>query len=111
MRTLLSLLCLLAFPAAALEHLVVIGPGLVYDPSQLTIAAGDTVRFTASDAHPLRSDTDIFTCFSECVIRFDAPGDYGYHCETHGVPGGAMHGTLRVQSTETIHSDGFEAPL
>lgn len=110
MRPLLSLLCLLPFPAAALEHSVVIGPGLVYAPTQLTTAAGDTLRFIASDAHPLRSDTDLFSCFGECVIRFDLPGDYGYHCETHGVPGGAMHGTLRVQSTETIHTDGFEAP-
>lgn len=85
--------------AMATEHRVVIGPGLVYTPASLTIRTGDTVRFTASDAHPLSSDDGSFSCLSECVIRFDRPGTHGFHCDTHGGPNARMAGAVHVTAT------------
>lgn len=95
----LPVLLTVGFSASAAEHAVVIGPGLVYTPSVLEIAPGDTVRFTARQDHPLESDDDLFSCLEECSVRFDAPGDYGFHCQIHGGPGTGMAGRIRVQGT------------
>jgi hypothetical protein len=87
---------LFAASLGASPHTVSIGPGLVYSPATLVIAAGDSVRFPASDAHPLSADDDRFLCFSDCTVRFDRVGSFGYHCTTHGVPGARIAGRIQV---------------
>lgn len=99
MNGLVSSTLLLWSSALAAEHRVVIGPGLVYTPASLTIRVGDSVRFSASDAHPLASDDGTFMCLSECVVRFDRVGTRGYHCDTHGGPGTSMAGAVHVTAT------------
>ena len=90
--------------AAADEHRVTIGPGLVYSPAVLTIRAGDSVRFAASDVHPLAGDAGDFACLQDCSLRFERLGSYGYHCSTHGVPGSRMAGVVHVVSDEGLLS-------
>ena len=43
--------------------------GFTYTPNTLTIAPGDSVSFTASSFHPLRTDDDIF--FVRCELHAD----------------------------------------
>lgn len=87
---------LLLAATVAAEHRVAIGPGVAYSPSMLVVHTGDVVHFAASQAHPLRSDDGLFDCFEDCSVGFDTIGSFGFHCETHGVPGAAMAGTVHV---------------
>jgi hypothetical protein len=91
--------------AATNEHRVTIGPGLVYNPAVLVVRAGDSVRFAASDVHPLVGDGGDFDCLDECVVRFDRVGSHGFHCGTHGVPGSRMAGIVHV-----VNDGGFVMP-
>ena len=100
---------LTALPAGAVQHVVAIGPALSYTPSELDIEAGDTVRFSASGSHPLRSDDQSFACDKDCVVAFPQPGEFGFFCDNHGGPGGlGMSGLIRVLPSPRIHADGFE---
>ena len=111
MRCAAVALCLAlgAGSAAAVEHRVDI-VGFSYSPSELTIRPGDTVRFSATSFHPLRSDNNLFGCTSDCTLSFDSPGEFGYFCANHGSPSAGMRGLIRVQSAERIFADGFEVP-
>ena len=95
--------------AQAAQHVVTIGPGFTYSPSQLQVEAGDTVLFSASGSHPLRSDGDTFSCNLSCEIAFPQPGQFGFYCANHGDPGGeGMSGLVQVLPSPRIHADGFE---
>lgn len=61
-----------------------------FDPPQLTITAGTTVRWTNVDsfAHSIRTDTEAFAELTmgtdeSVVVRFDTPGSYAYFCGIH----------------------------
>jgi plastocyanin len=99
----------LAGPAPAAEFTVGIGPGFNYNPSHPTIEAGDSVRFSASFNHPLRSDDQLFGCDQDCTVAFPQPGEFPFYCDNHGGPGGfGMSGVVRVLPSSRIHADGFE---
>jgi pseudoazurin len=87
-----------ALPATAAEHQVQMrnkgaeGP-MVFEPSYLKIAPGDTVRFLATDkghnvlsidgmspegAAPFKSKMN-----EDIAVTFDKPGVYGFECKPH----------------------------
>jgi pseudoazurin len=87
-----------AMPAGAAEHEVKMlnkgaeGP-MAFEPSFLTIAPGDTVRFVAADkGHNVLSiegmSPDGAAPFSgkmneDITVTFDKPGAYGFECKPH----------------------------
>jgi pseudoazurin len=87
-----------AMPAGAAEHEVKMlnkgaeGP-MAFEPSFLTIAPGDTVRFVATDkGHNVLSiegmSPDGAAPFSgkmneDITVTFDKPGAYGFECKPH----------------------------
>ena len=84
----------------AVTHTIEFGGllGSVYQPSQLFIAPGDSVRWQGEFLfHPLASDTGLWTTVSsgsEFTFTFSDPGVYSYHCTVHGLFG--MTGTITV---------------
>ena len=127
LRCLVPAFLALAFPAAAVEHLVVL-QGHDFIPAVLTIEAGDSVRWTneSPEAHNVRADDNSFRCASTCrsdgsedgypsnpsggapsaaawsyVRTFNLPGEVPYYCEAHGLPGGVgMAGRVTVVAAE-----------
>ena len=77
-----------------------------FQPTTVTIQAGDTVTWTNTDGfHNVRADDDSFMntpsqgwTFSH---TFTTPGTYEYYCEIHsdpqGVPGEDMNGVVVVE--------------
>ena len=85
----------IATAAAAVTHDVTVGPGTTFSPSQLTIAAGDTVRWTnAGGVHNAVADGGAFSSGAPASnawvfsFTFQNAGTFPYHCEVHGAPGG-----------------------
>lgn len=73
--------------------------GFTYTPNTLTIAPGDSVAFTASGLHPLRSDDSLFSCDANCTVAFPNVGEFRFYCENHGGAGGqGMSGIIIVQA-------------
>ena len=84
------------------------GDGNRFDPVEITIAVGDTVNWywpQGSEGHNIVPDDGDLPPHSGApdayprshTFRFSAPGTYGYHCATHGGPGGVgMAGTVTV---------------
>ena len=80
------------------------GGNLVFDPSELTIAAGESVTVTNGDLpphnfvvadHPELSHPDLaFTGGESFTVTFDEPGDYEFQCEPHA--GAGMKGVIHV---------------
>ena len=113
---------LASLPAFAADHVVIArnGPGgRHFDPSTLTIDAGDTVTFKNDIAglglHNVASDPDAVTafhCAGACgvspvgdantgawssTVSFPTAGTAGFYCEIHGGPGGSgMSGVITV---------------
>jgi len=95
----------LAAAAGAVTHDVTVGPGTTFSPSQLTIAVGDTVRWTnAGGVHNAVADGGAFSSGAPASnawvysFTFQNAGAFPYYCEVHGAPGGAgMSGTINVQ--------------
>ena len=80
------------------------GGNLVFDPNELTIAAGDTVTFINGDLPPHNmviegfpelSHPDLaFVGGESLTVTFDKPGDYEFQCEPHA--GAGMKGVIHV---------------
>ena len=78
---------------------------LVFDPSELTISAGESVTITNGDLppqnfvvadHPELSHPDLaFTGGESFTVTFDEAGDYEFQCEPHA--GAGMKGGIHVQ--------------
>lgn len=105
----------------AATHEVSAGPGHHFvdqdtQTPETTIAVGDSVRWTAPGSeHTIVSDNvapfatlnpplngDVQEGSDAYVRRFDAAGDYGYHCDIHGgdpVSKTGMYGIIHVQRT------------
>ncbi len=94
-------------PSATIE---VLGPsgGNRFSPTQVTIQAGETVRWTwpsGSIAHNVAPDADdparsgpLESGPAEYSFTFTTAGTYDYFCENHGGPDGlGMSGTVVVQ--------------
>ena len=78
---------------------------LVFDPSELNIAAGESVTVTNGDLpphnfvvadHPELSHPDLaFTGGESFTVTFDEAGDYEFQCEPH--TGAGMKGVIHVE--------------
>ena len=90
--------------AYAAEIVMGSGGNLIFDPSELSIAAGESVTFVNGDLpphnmvvadHPELSHPDLmFVGGEEIVVTFDDPGDYEFQCEPHA--GAGMKGVIHV---------------
>ncbi len=95
-----------ASDAAAEVHVVEVGDSF-FSPSQLTIQAGDTVRWVNAAGglqHDVESDDGLFSSGPTASqftyeFTFDTPGTYRYHCSVHGAAGGiGMSGLIVVEA-------------
>jgi len=122
---LLTLLALLVAgaPASAQTNHDVSVVDTQFIPREITIQAGDSVTWTSAGTalqHNVRADDDSFRCAQGCdgmggdgfpslgpwsvTLTFDQPGDIGYYCELHGVPGNlAMAGVIHVEGGSTAN--------
>jgi len=118
-RVLLSclLLALLVPTAHAATFIVNVGGAKnAFSPQTVTIDVGDTVTFVNKGGdHNVNADNGSFRCARGCdgdgmggngspstsnwvaSITFSKAGKVGYFCETHGMPGAGMYGTVIVQ--------------
>jgi len=128
MRRLLAISgCSLAAPLFAANHTVNVGPGPSYSPATLTIAVGDTVKFTnRGGLHNVKANDNSFRCAHGCDgdgqggngaasteiwhanVIFNTTGTIGYYCETHGTPTTGMRGTIIVQPTTPVELQSFD---
>lgn len=76
----------------------------VFQPSQDTISAGQTVTWTwgGANGHNVTfetlSDTSATMSSGTHQVTFSAPGTYRYRCTVHSTAfGSGMHGTIVVQ--------------
>ena len=105
MLTSLFLSFTLAAQAYAAEIQMGSNGNLVFDPSELTINAGDTVTIVNGDLpphnfvvadHPELSHTDLAFVGGETFdVTFDTPGRYEFQCEPDA--GAGMKGVINVQ--------------
>ena len=95
-------------PAFAATYEVKMGTDtfqLQFDPSSLTISAGDTVKWVSNqlpphnvvvEGHPeLSHDQLAFSSGDSFEATFDTPGTYTYYCQPHR--GAGMVGTITVE--------------
>ena len=101
-----GLLCLAGSPAEAQTTHAVDIVGTSFSPSQITIQAGDSVRWTnrSGGAHNVAADDNSFrngnpsSSVWTFTRGFNTPGEFGYYCQPHGSPGGiGMSGKVIVQ--------------
>jgi plastocyanin len=119
------ILLLAAASCWGVEHHVVVGgstggyyggtPILMFNPPNITINVGDTVRFTNADGpHNVHADNGSFRCAQGCdgqggngdpidsawtsTVAFTQAGVVTYRCDNHGAAG--MVGTITVQGTQ-----------
>ena len=84
-----------------------------FSPAQLTINAGDTVRWTNKQGtHNVVSDDNLFTSGDPSSANwvyefvFDSPGTYPYYCVLHGGPNGSgMAGIINVQTATGVNDN------
>ena len=95
----------IALPASATEVVMGSNMNLVFEPSELTISAGDTITFV-NDAlpphnvivedHPeLTHDGLAFASGESFEITFPESGDYNFWCDPH--KGAGMTGVIHVE--------------
>ena len=106
MKALISFLVVffLALPAYAVEMTMGSNGMLAFDPVEVSIAAGDTVRFVNGvlpphnvivEGHDELSHEDLaFSAGEFFEITFPDPGDYNIWCAPH--KGAGMIGTVHV---------------
>jgi plastocyanin len=102
----LAALFLPAAVALAATVDVNVGPGLSFNPSSVTIAQGDTIRWVWQGAsHSSTSNTNVGPEVWDSGIlangtfthTFNTVGDWPYYCSLHSFPGGsAMNGVVHV---------------
>ncbi len=95
----------LAAQAYATEIQMGSNGNLVFDPSELTVAAGDTVTFVNGDLPPHNivfldhdelSHPDLaFMSGEQFPVTFTEPGEYEFQCEPHA--GAGMKGVIHVR--------------
>ena len=95
----------LAASAYAAEITMGSGGNLIFSPNELTISAGDTVKFVNGELpphnmvvkdHPELSHTDLAFMGGESFeVTFPESGDYEFQCDPHA--GAGMTGIIHVQ--------------
>ena len=106
MRFFFALLSTLFFalPAWAVDVQMGNNGQLVFEPSEVSISAGDSIHFINNvlpphnvvvDGHPELSHTGLAFAPGESFdISFDTPGEYTFWCDPH--KGAGMIGTVHV---------------
>lgn len=96
----------LFLPTMAYAANITMGSGgnLVFEPSEITISAGETVTFTNGDlpphnmivdGHPELSHGDLaFAAGDTFDVTFPEAGDYSFQCDPHA--GAGMKGIIHV---------------
>ena len=94
----------LAASAYATEITMGSGGNLIFSPNEITISAGDTVKFVNGELpphnmvvkdHPELSHTDLAFMGGESFeITFPESGDYEFQCDPHA--GAGMTGIIHV---------------
>lgn len=94
-----------ALPAFATDVVMGAGANLVFDPAEITINAGDTVRFVnealpphnviVKEASALSHEELAFAAGDSFEITFPDPGNYNYVCGPH--EGAGMTGVIHVK--------------
>ena len=94
----------LALPAWAVEVTMGSGGNLVFEPSEISISAGDTVTFVngmlpphnviVKDHPELSHDGLLFSAGESFDITFPDAGDYTFWCDPH--KGAGMIGNVHV---------------
>ena len=105
MMTSLFLSFTLASNAYAAEITMGSGGNLIFSPNELTISAGDTVKFINGELpphnmvvkdHPELSHTDLAFMGGESFeVTFPESGDYEFQCDPHA--GAGMKGVIHVK--------------
>ena len=95
----------LAASAYAAEITMGSGGNLIFSPNELTISAGDTVKFINGELpphnmvvkdHPELSHTDLAFMGGESFeVTFPESGDYEFQCDPHA--GAGMKGVIHVK--------------
>ena len=95
----------LAASAYAAEITMGSGGNLIFSPNELTISAGDTVKFVNGELpphnmvvkdHPELSHTDLAFMGGESFeVTFPESGDYEFQCDPHA--GAGMTGIIHVE--------------
>jgi len=95
----------LAASAYAAEITMGSGGNLIFSPNELTISAGDTVKFINGELpphnmvvkdHPELSHTDLAFMGGESFeVTFPESGDYEFQCDPHA--GAGMTGIIHVE--------------
>lgn len=95
----------LAAPAWAVDVTMGSGGNLIFDPSDITITAGETVHFVNGMLPPhniiveghdeLSKDALMFSPGESQDITFADAGDYDFYCGPH--QGAGMTGTIHVE--------------
>ena len=95
----------LALPAFAVEVTMGSGGNLVFEPSDVTITAGDTITFVNEALPPhniivegrpdLSRESLLFSPGETQEVKFVDEGDYTFFCGPH--KGAGMVGTIHVQ--------------
>jgi plastocyanin len=95
----------LAQPLAAADTVDVSIPGFSFDPADITIAAGTTVRWTNNHSitHTSTSDNAIWdsgdlTMGQSFLFTFESAGVFPYHCTYHP----QMLGTVTVNESRPV---------
>ena len=102
------------------------GSRQTFAPQTLTIHTGDIVKFVNQGGiHNVVADDGSFRCARGCdgdghggnggassatwvvSLTFTQAGTVGYFCETHGMPGGGMFGTIIVQASTPVRLQSF----
>ena len=121
--------CLLtgsALAQAAVSIVNVGGATQVFMPKTVNIHVGDTVKFVnKGGVHNVVADDGSFRCAHGCdgdgqggnggasgsnwvvTLTFTQAGTIGYFCETHGMPGGGMFGTIKVLINTPVRLQSF----
>ena len=95
----------LAASAYAIEVTMGSGGNLIFSPNEITISAGDTVKFINGELpphnmvvkdHPELSHTDLAFMGGESFeVTFPESGDYEFQCDPHA--GAGMTGIIHVE--------------
>tara|TARA_B100000131_G_scaffold143094_1_gene139212 strand:- start:1985 stop:2308 length:324 start_codon:yes stop_codon:yes gene_type:complete len=107
MKYIFTLLATLFFalPAWAVDITMGSGGNLIFEPNEVTIDAGDTIKFVNGElpphnvmveGHEELSHGDLaFSPGESFEITFPDPGDYNFQCDPHA--GAGMKGVIHVK--------------
>lgn len=102
------LLLSLAGLVSAADHAVAIS-GFSYSPETITVAVGDTVTWTNSDAQAHTAtandgsfDTDAINNGASQSVTFSTAGTFAYHCEFHADMAGTVVVGNGLPPTDTV---------